>query len=326
MLTLRARAAGFRSRLPPRRYGLPTSQRKRNFVTVQQLTEGFLDLAIALPLPPEWPPYSSTIIAVTLVSRLLFTLPVSIWAKKRDWRLEEEVMPELKKAQAVASKVVYSQMSAAKEAGTKEQLKKTHAERVRKLVKRTRDELLRKHRCTTLPTVLIPAITQIPIFVGLSVVFNRACQRPTPLDSESFGTLTSLVHTDPTMTFPIILGLLTLANVESAKWNLSPERREREAKVEKWVAEKREKGEMVVRPANAIRTGLRLVSVARIIVGALVPGGVLVCWVTSAAFGLVQTWGFDWWERRRRLRLLPTSTTSSPPPSSTANDPQRKRS
>jgi mitochondrial inner membrane protein COX18 len=213
-------------------------------------------------------------------------------------------------------------------------------------VQRTRDELLRKHKCTTLPTVLVPTFTQIPLFVGLSVVFNRACQRPTPLDSESFATLTSLAHTDPTMTFPVALGLLTLANVESAKWTLNPERKERELKVEKWVADKRAKGEMVIRPADAIRTGLRLVSIGRIIVGALVPGvcfffflfvvsirrfkwcvfqGVLICWITSATFGLVQTWGFDWWERRRRLRLPATKPRSSPPPSAAGHLHRHRR-
>ena len=45
-------------------------------------------------------------------------------------------------------------------------------------------------------------------------------------------------------------------------------------------------------------------------------------WVTSAAFGLVQTWVLDWWDhRRRRARSLPpaaaeaaTATPTPPPP------------
>lgn len=36
-------------------------------------------MAIALPLPPEWPAYSTTIILVTVVSRLAFTVPFSVW-------------------------------------------------------------------------------------------------------------------------------------------------------------------------------------------------------------------------------------------------------
>jgi hypothetical protein len=26
-------------------------------------------------------------------------------------------------------------------------------------------------------------------------------------------------------------------------------------------------------------------------------------WITSATFGLVQNWAFDWWHRRRKRRL-----------------------
>lgn len=45
---------------------------------VQGLCDGFIDLALALPIPPSLPPYSSTIILVTIVTRLAL-LPISIW-------------------------------------------------------------------------------------------------------------------------------------------------------------------------------------------------------------------------------------------------------
>ena len=38
----------------------------------------FLDLALALPIPPDWPKYTTAIIATTVASRLIFTLPFSI--------------------------------------------------------------------------------------------------------------------------------------------------------------------------------------------------------------------------------------------------------
>ena len=47
---------------------------------VQDVCNGFLDLAIALPLPPSLPPYSSAIILVTIVSRFAL-LPISIWVR-----------------------------------------------------------------------------------------------------------------------------------------------------------------------------------------------------------------------------------------------------
>lgn len=51
----------------------------------QSLGDGFLDLALALPIPPEFPAYSTTIILVTIVSRLAL-LPVSIWVRLNDSR------------------------------------------------------------------------------------------------------------------------------------------------------------------------------------------------------------------------------------------------
>jgi mitochondrial inner membrane protein COX18 len=45
---------------------------------MQGLCDGFLDLAVALPLPPSLPPYSTTIILTTLVTRVAL-LPIAIW-------------------------------------------------------------------------------------------------------------------------------------------------------------------------------------------------------------------------------------------------------
>jgi len=50
---------------------------KRKFTSAIQ--DGFLDLAVALPWPTSFPPYSSTIILLTIVSRLAFTVPFSVW-------------------------------------------------------------------------------------------------------------------------------------------------------------------------------------------------------------------------------------------------------
>lgn len=40
--------------------------------------DAFLDLALALPIPPDWPKYTTAIIVTTVASRLIFTLPFSI--------------------------------------------------------------------------------------------------------------------------------------------------------------------------------------------------------------------------------------------------------
>jgi hypothetical protein len=65
------------------------SQRTLFTSAVETLAEEFLDLALALPLPSSLPPYSTTIILFTVVSRLAFTLPFSIWVRvwKRSYSL-----------------------------------------------------------------------------------------------------------------------------------------------------------------------------------------------------------------------------------------------
>jgi mitochondrial inner membrane protein COX18 len=85
-------------------------------------------------------------------------------------------------------------------------------------------------------------------------------------------TLTSLAHTDPTATLPVVLGIVTLANVESSRWFMTQEEKEREKKVDQWTAEKRSQGHLVLQPKKYIQSALRVLSLGRIIVGSLVPG------------------------------------------------------
>lgn len=118
----------------------------------------------------------------------------------------------------------------------------------------------------------IPALTQLPVFVFSSLVFSRLVQPPSVLDSETFLTLTSLVNPDPTATIPVLIGMITFANVESAKWFISDALKSRQEKVEKWNAEKRAQGHTVIEPKKIVQNALRVMSVGRILIAAVVPG------------------------------------------------------
>lgn len=59
--------------------GLSLNQPRRTFVSQDVLKDGFLDLATAIPIPPSWPAYSTTIILCTVLARLAFTVPFSVW-------------------------------------------------------------------------------------------------------------------------------------------------------------------------------------------------------------------------------------------------------
>ena len=138
--------------------------------------------------------------------------------------------------------------------------------------KAQRKELLSKLGISPGLIMAIPALTQLPVFVSSSIMFSRLAQPPSVLDSETFLTLTSLVNPDPTATIPILIGLITFANVESAKWFISDTQKGRQEKVEKWNAEKRAQGHTVVEPAKIVKNALGVMSVGRILIAAVVPG------------------------------------------------------
>ena len=66
---------------------VPTSpvafQSRRTFVSeiAGTLSEGFLDLALAIPYPEGVPVYSGTVILLTVATRLVFTVPFSLWVR-----------------------------------------------------------------------------------------------------------------------------------------------------------------------------------------------------------------------------------------------------
>lgn len=275
----------------------------RTITTLDSVADGFLDLATALPIPPSLPPYSTTIIICTILSRLVLTVPFSVWAKQRQWRAEEKVMPAVQAMTPIVARTVLEEMKQEGFRGIKDQIQATHNAKVKKILTTRRNQLFLEHRCRPGTTMLIPPVTQLPVFVGFSILLSRLSEAPTPFDSESFFTLSTLTHADPTGTLPIALGFITLANVESSRWFMTDAQLKREQQVEKWREERIERGETVLEPQKIIKSALRLMSVGRIAVASVVPGAVVLYWVTSAAFGLAQTWTLDYWELKRKRKL-----------------------
>ncbi|EJF61190.1 hypothetical protein DICSQDRAFT_60851 [Dichomitus squalens LYAD-421 SS1] len=311
MLSTRTALATLRPALRPVRCGPRHLPPRRTFIasTIQSLSDGFLDLAIALPYPSGWPPYSCTIILVTVVTRLAFTVPFSVWAKNRQWRAETIVIPQLKSEMSAIHKQVQRDMKRDGFRGDKDAVIAEINKRTRPIATTRRKELLAQHNASPMPTIIVPVVTQLPLFIGTSMVLSHASTAPTVLDSESFFTLTSLAHADPTATLPILLGVITLANVESSRWFVGAEVLQREAQVAKWTAERRARGEQILEPRKIHQSALRVLSVGRILIAAMVPGSVQLYWVTSATFGLIQSWILDYWDMRRRKDVGPPPTT-----------------
>ncbi|KAK2466279.1 hypothetical protein APHAL10511_001921 [Amanita phalloides] len=310
---LALRAARLRSVFPCQQHTRP---HQRHFM--QGLCDGFLDLALALPLPPSLPPYSSTIILTAVVTRVAL-LPVAIWGRQRIRRIEEVVLPQVEKLKPIMSKQILEEMKRDGIRGNKETLQKTHTKRSIALLTSHRKELYAKHHCKPLPSIIIPPLSQLPFFIITTIALGRLSVDPTPFDSESFFTLSTLAHSDPTMTLPILLGILTMANVESRNWVMTAAERERARRVQEMNDKKRaELGDKahIIQPQKVVKSTLRLLSIIRIIVAAMTPGSVQLYWVSSATFGLIQTWVMDWMDARRKRQFKPvveslsTSSTS----------------
>ena len=138
-------------------------------------------------------------------------------------------------------------------------------------------EIFKKYSCSPTLTMLIPAVSQLPLFVFSTALFSSVATRPTPLDDESFLTLTSLARPDPTGTLPVVLGLVTLANVETAGWFVGAERAARTAAIEARQQAQDEKtreagGIVKPRTKNVVQSSLRALSIVRIVIGIMVDG------------------------------------------------------
>ncbi|CAK5275620.1 unnamed protein product [Mycena citricolor] len=182
-------------------------------------------------------------------------------------------------------------------------LQRIHMSRMMQRVKAEQKRLIAQHKCHPVLSMAVSPLSQLPVFVVMSIMFNRLAQDPTPFDSEAFFTLTTLNHPDQTWTLPIILGMVTMANVESNNWLMSAYQRERLRKAEEHRQKLAASGQMTIRPQRVVKSVLNVLSVARILLAAISPGSVVLYWTTSATFGLVQTWILDYSPAHRAKTL-----------------------
>ncbi|KAF7301753.1 Cytochrome oxidase biogenesis protein [Mycena indigotica] len=291
------------------------SPQRRFFI--QSACDGFLDLATVIPFGSYIPPYSGTIILVTAVSRLAL-FPVALWGRNRVRTLEDVVLPEVERLKPILSKQVLDEMKKEpmpKEMLNVENLQRMHISRFIERVKAEQTRLVAQHKCYPRLAILASPLSQLPVFVFMTTLFNRLAADPTPFDSEAFFTLTTLNHPDATWTLPIMLGMITMANVESNNWLMSAVQRDRMRKME----EDREKQIAAGRRSpiqvhKIIKSSLSLLSVVRIIVAAFSPGSVVLYWTTSATLGLFQTWILDYRPSIKTSPAPPSPITETLPP------------
>jgi len=96
--------------------------------------------------------------------------------------------------------------------------------------------------------------------------------------------------------------------VDCAKWFVGGEQA-RALLVKERARKQRDKEAGLVRisPQAAAKQLLRFFSVLRIVIGMVLPGAVIMYWTSSAAFSLVQSWIFDYWEAKHKQGFDATS-------------------
>ncbi|TIA99375.1 hypothetical protein E3P92_02444 [Wallemia ichthyophaga] len=123
------------------------------------LAQPFLELPSHLPWGAS---YAGVIVACSLALRATITLPLSIWQRRRTARLEHRVKPALD-VWAIEQKGVCRRECRAAglsyDAYTKEWTRR---------YKRQRRALAQMHNCSVLPTVLLPPLIGIPVFIAVS--------------------------------------------------------------------------------------------------------------------------------------------------------------
>lgn len=128
--------------------------------------------------------------------------------------------------------------------------------------------------------MILPAVVQLSVFLPSSWFLAHLATDPfSAFDSESFLSLTRLSSEDESLGFPIALGLVTMANVESSTWFMTADEREA-LRVQE--AKRQEQGVFTLPVGKIIRFALRSVSVVRIVIASQVSG------VRSSPLHLIQ--------------------------------------
>ncbi|WVO13188.1 hypothetical protein L204_100800 [Cryptococcus depauperatus] len=164
------------------------------------------DLLISLPHPLG---YGVSIIVITLVVRTVFTLPVSLWQKRRAKRMQDLVAPQISATNERLARSLADDYRR-KGLGYTEYLLE-----LRRQMIITQKALHKKYRVQPFITQWTPLLTHIPLFITLSLTIRRAVDLPdSPLASDSFLWLDHLGQADSTGILPLAGMLVAFGNAE----------------------------------------------------------------------------------------------------------------
>jgi membrane protein insertase Oxa1/YidC/SpoIIIJ len=127
------------------------------------------------------PTYTGSIIVLTLLTRTLITLPITIWSRAHMVRLRKIVAPILKRKN---TNLALSLVPECRKLGL------THKEYVQVLqgeIKKARKETLKEYGVRPRLTAFLPPLVHLPIFLGLSLTIREATRLATELNTVSIS-------------------------------------------------------------------------------------------------------------------------------------------
>jgi inner membrane protein COX18 len=109
--------------------------------------------------------------------------------------------------------------------------------------------------------------------VVLSATFLWVANAPgSVLHDEAILTLQSLAYPDLTVALPVIIGLISLATIETSQWLVTEERAIRLRKTSFRNEVQWDQGKIIINPCRHIKGIMSGLSVGRIILAAMMPG------------------------------------------------------
>ncbi|OAV90860.1 hypothetical protein PTTG_02197 [Puccinia triticina 1-1 BBBD Race 1] len=258
------------------------------------------DFLISQPLQPL--SYTATVILATILVRSTTTLPISIWARLRINRFERVVLPTFKAFRTnLALRAKRAFLDPAQIA-----LYQAH---LQSQLKRELDRLISENRCRPAVTIVGSLAIHVPVIYGLTTVLRTACERVPPgfpLAIEPSPILgASLLEAD--LALALVCWAAFLVNIElNASFRYLRRSTAPSASSASTPSQIRNPTSFIARGLSfwtpeKIRSASFLAGVGMMGISSSQPALVLIYWLTSNCFSIVQSLCFIYLDHRHNV-------------------------
>lgn len=239
-------------------------------------------------------PWYALIPLATIAMRAVVTLPVAVANRVRT-RKQMELAPVL----AAAGPVLRARLAASEAAREGRLTTEQVTVLAQKEARRRRVDLFRRHKCQVWKSVVLLPLVQMPVWVGTSLVVRAMCGWAaggvTAIGVEpgfsapaeaAFAWYPDLVTADPYGVLPLLIGAVSLANVE---WNTNTLLNRSGSASRRQPLQQQSGGPVQRVVANLSRVGVLFFMTAAF----QAPAALCLYWASSASFSFLQNMAFD---------------------------------